>query len=141
MYVAKRRAKPSVKAFGSNNFFASLIIFNGVPDLASCLPSRLRGKFNKTFANQSTELPRSSSEMFRTLFSIVSIVPSQRSFPQATVQSLSAAAESQVGICTPFVTDVTGTSSWGQFGKEVERFAGLPCREAGLLRLPLRSLS
>ena len=46
-----------------------------------------------------------------------SVVPSQRSFPQALVQSSSAAAESQVGICTPFVTNPTGTSSAGQRGK------------------------
>ena len=47
----------------------------------------------------------------------VSVVPSQRSFPQASVQSSSAAAESQVGIWTPLVTCPTGTSSSGQRGK------------------------
>ena len=46
-----------------------------------------------------------------------SAVPSQRSFPQASVQRLSAGAESQVGMCTPLVTYPTGTSSSGQCGK------------------------
>ena len=48
----------------------------------------------------------------------VSVVPSQRSFPQASVQRSSAAAESQVGMWTPLVTCPTGTSSAGQRGKE-----------------------
>ena len=49
--------------------------------------------------------------------SIVSIVPSQRSFPQDSIQSASAASESQLGMWTPLVTCPTGTSSSGQCGK------------------------
>ena len=51
------------------------------------------------------------------LCSKASVVPDQRSWPQASVQRLSAAAESQVGIWTPLVTCPTGTSSAGQRGK------------------------
>ena len=45
-----------------------------------------------------------------------SVVPTQRPFPQDRVHSWSAAAESQVGMCTPLVTWPTGTSTSGQRG-------------------------
>ena len=59
-----------------------------------------------------------ASETRRMSCSRVSVVPSQRSFPQASVQRSSAGAESQVGMWTPLVTCPTGTSSCGQCGKE-----------------------
>ena len=43
----------------------------------------------------------------------VSVVPSQRSFPQLSVQRSSAGAESQVGVWTPLVTCPIGISSSG----------------------------
>ena len=48
----------------------------------------------------------------------VSVVPSQRSFPQVSVQRSSAAAESQLGIWTPLVAWPTGTSLLRPVGKE-----------------------
>ena len=61
-----------------------------------------------------------------------SVVPSQRSLPQASVHRSSAGAESQVGMWTPLVTWPTGTSSSGQRGnsgsKEVP--AHLPMQAA-----------
>ena len=73
-----------------------------------------------------------ASETRRMSCSRFSSVPSQRSFPQASVQSSSAAAESQVGMWTPLVTCPTGTSSSGQRGnsgcKEVP--AHLPVQAA-----------
>ena len=62
----------------------------------------------------------------------VSVVPSQRSFPQASVQRSSAAAESQLGIWTPLVTCPTGTSSCRPARKErlKEMPAHLPMQAA-----------
>ena len=60
----------------------------------------------------------------------VSVVPSQRSFPQASVHRSSAGAESQVGMWTPLVTYPTGTSSSGQCGNSGSnrRRLTFPCK-------------
>jgi len=50
-------------------------------------------------------------------FPKVSIVLSQRFFPQACVHRSSARADSQVGTWIPLATDPTGMSSCGQCGK------------------------
>jgi hypothetical protein len=69
----------------------------------------------------------------------VSVVPSQRSFPQASVQRSSAGAESQVGMWTPLVTCPTGTSSSGQRGNRGRKRRRLtfPCKRLTPLTAPL----
>src|SRR5579863_1554962 len=53
-----------------------------------------------------------------TSFSMVAKVPPQRFLPHASSHMRSASAESHVGVCTPFVTCVTGTSVSGHLGKQ-----------------------
>ena len=71
--------------------------------------------------------------------SMVFVVPIQRSFPQDSVQRSSAAAESQVGMWTPFVTYPIGTSSAGHFGKRVSKRCLLtfPCKRLTPFTAPL----
>ena len=68
----------------------------------------------------------------------VSSVPSQRSFPQVSIQRSSASAESQVGTWTPLVMWPTGTSSSGQRGKSGWKMCRLtcPCRRLTPLTAP-----
>ena len=73
-----------------------------------------------------------ASETRRMSCSRVSVVPSQRCFPQLSVQRSSAGAESQVGMWTPLVTCPTGTSSSGHRGNRGRKRLRLtlPCKPA-----------
>ena len=59
-----------------------------------------------------------ASDTRRMSCSSVSVVPSQRSFPHASVQSSSASAESQLGMWTPLVTCPTGHFGLGPAREE-----------------------
>ena len=89
---------PVSNVLGSNRCFAPSTASGVAPDAASCLDNRSRAYSTNAVRAAVRNCQSLESEMRRMSCSRASVVPNHRSLPQASVQSSSAAAESQLGM-------------------------------------------
>src|SRR5678815_3530422 len=104
LYGTNLLAKPSVKMFSSNTCFATSII-PGCPATETCRSYLFLVYSTNSFLELFRICHKTSSLISKIFSCNASSSPFHRSLPQACVHIASANSESQLGMCTPFVTE------------------------------------